>query len=286
MLPPGEVLQVDGRAVHMIRAGMGAPTVVFEAGAGQLALSWQAVQTGVAEFTSTIAWDRPGYGWSGAPRAGLDLDGVVQVLHGMLGEAGAKPPHVMVGHSLGALYVRRFIELHPDEVAGVVLVDPTHEHQLAGAPLGMRLAFPVAMRLQGWLPGLVARSAGPRFRATARASFPALSDEDIADLVARHLAPETLRLQFAENREVLREAKRLRLAPGALGDLPLIILGAGRVPGGPRFARHRAEVQLPQLAALSTRGRVHVVADSGHGIPLERPQAVVDAVAEVVRQGC
>ncbi len=284
MRAPGELLTVEGRTVHVIRAGEGSPAVVFEAGAGQLAYSWRRVQRDVAEFTSTLAWDRPGYGWSAAPAGPLDIDSVCDTLLTTLGAAALPAPYVLVGHSLAGYYVRRFIAMHPEKVAGAVLVDPSHERQLEPLPRAMRAAARAAMWIQGKSPGLVRRIAAKRYRTAAGSSFPELSSAELDELVAIHLRSETLRLQFAELKTATAQARDLPTAPGAMGDLPLIVLGAGRLPGGENFRRHREEVQLPHLAALSTRGRLRIVADSGHGIPQDSPAAVVEAVREVVEQ--
>jgi hypothetical protein len=75
------------------------------------------------------------------------------------------------------------------------------------------------------------------------------------------------------------------------GDLPLIVLSAGKVERVPGLSQTDldawqrvwlTELQ-PDLATLSTRGRQIVVEDSTHMIPVLRPDVVADAIDELVR---
>src|SRR5258708_12654161 len=113
----GELLTVEGRTVHVIRAGEGSPAVVFEAGAGQLAYSWRRVQRDVAEFTSTLAWDLPGYGWSAAPAGPLDIDSVCDTLLATLAVPRHPAPYVLVRHPRAVPFVRHCPPPHPPNIA-------------------------------------------------------------------------------------------------------------------------------------------------------------------------
>src|SRR5215467_11476206 len=127
MLPNTQMMRLqDGRQVEFARMGTGGPAVVLEAGGGLRMTTWKKVFPEIAAFTTVIAYNRAGFGRSGpaeAPRNGLTI---VRELRTFLHDLGVRPPHVLVGHSLGGLYTQLFVRLHPDEVAGLVLVDPTH----------------------------------------------------------------------------------------------------------------------------------------------------------------
>ena len=88
----------------------------------------------VAEFTTSVLYDRLGLGWSDAanlPRSGTQ---VTDDLRELLRAAAVPGPHVLVGHSLGGLHARLHAKRFPEEVAGLVLLDPTHEDILSYLP--------------------------------------------------------------------------------------------------------------------------------------------------------
>jgi len=108
------------------RAGEGTVAVIFESGLGNGMDSWARVIEPISTFATTFTYDRPGYGRSrraiGSSRTGLDN---VEDLRVLLASVNLSPPYVLVGHSLGGLYMQLFARLHPDEVAGLVLIDST-----------------------------------------------------------------------------------------------------------------------------------------------------------------
>jgi pimeloyl-ACP methyl ester carboxylesterase len=104
--------------------GRGSPTVVLEIGLGGPLEEWDMVQQEVARFTKVIAYDRVG---AVDTKDTLTGEEVVRELHAALEKSGIKPPYVLAGQSLGGVYNRLFASLYPDEIAGMVLLDPTQE---------------------------------------------------------------------------------------------------------------------------------------------------------------
>lgn len=101
------------------------PVVVFEAGAGEGRDTWSRVAPEIAKDAAVFAYTRGSLHGSERETSGADGAAVVHRLRARLKELGLKPPYVLVGHSLGGLYMQLFAKLHPEEVAGVVLVDST-----------------------------------------------------------------------------------------------------------------------------------------------------------------
>jgi pimeloyl-ACP methyl ester carboxylesterase len=114
----------NGASLFLLERGHGAPTVIFESGIGATNLNWRHIQETVAEFTATAAYDRCGLGWSSDCRTPRTPSNIAIELHEMLQHAQVKAPYILVGHSFGGLVMRRFALLFPEEVSGVVLVDP------------------------------------------------------------------------------------------------------------------------------------------------------------------
>lgn len=120
------VVQVDGHAVEVATAGSGSRTVVFESGLGSDWTSWDMVAGEVSLGARVFAYSRPGYGRSDPSTTPRDAAHIVEELRALLAAQGYAPPYVLVGHSFGGTYMELFAKAHPEEVAGLVLVEPRH----------------------------------------------------------------------------------------------------------------------------------------------------------------
>jgi pimeloyl-ACP methyl ester carboxylesterase len=120
------IAQVSRHAVEIVDVGEGEATVVFEAGWGNDWTPWDSVAAEVAVHTRVFAYSRPGYGrseWYEQPR---DVTHIVDNLREILVAQSVAPPYVLVGHSFGGAYMELYAKAHPEEVAGLVLIDPRH----------------------------------------------------------------------------------------------------------------------------------------------------------------
>jgi pimeloyl-ACP methyl ester carboxylesterase len=112
------------RKLYFFERGTGEPVVLFESGIGATHLNWRYIQEAIADFTSTVSYDRGGIGWSTACRSPRTPSNIAPEFREALRRAGIEPPYILVGHSFGGLVMRRFALLYPDDVAAVILVDP------------------------------------------------------------------------------------------------------------------------------------------------------------------
>ena len=135
---------VDGRQVEILAGGTPGRlgTLVFENGLRETIDTWSGVLKTVAPQARVFAYNRPGYGHSDDTPQPRDGATIVEDLRKMLKDSGMAPPYVLVGHSLGGLYMQAFARSHPDEVAGVVLVDAVYPGVIKRAE-----DFPFATRL-------------------------------------------------------------------------------------------------------------------------------------------
>jgi pimeloyl-ACP methyl ester carboxylesterase len=113
-----------GSRLYARLKGSGGPTVVFESGIAASSLNWSHIQDQIAQSTQTVSYDRCGLGWSSMSQLPRTPASVAAELHSMLKTARIEPPYILAGHSFGGLVMRRFALSYPDEVAGLVLVDP------------------------------------------------------------------------------------------------------------------------------------------------------------------
>jgi pimeloyl-ACP methyl ester carboxylesterase len=120
-------VDVGGHGLQLLVGGHGSPAVIFEGGFGVGIASWSMLQRDVAEFAQTVSYDRAGIGQSDLGPKPRSAKQIATELHAALQKAGVKPPYVMVGHSLGGIFVRVFADMYPREVVGMVLIDPSQE---------------------------------------------------------------------------------------------------------------------------------------------------------------
>ena len=117
---------IGGQPLHMEKRGARGPTIVFESGLGADSSAWREVVGPISEFAQTVVYDRAGLGKSqplAAPGQPITARGVADRLDALLAKGGMHPPFILVGHSLGGLYVQMFARLHPDEVVGMALLE-------------------------------------------------------------------------------------------------------------------------------------------------------------------
>ncbi|MBL8179089.1 MAG: alpha/beta fold hydrolase [Bryobacterales bacterium] len=282
---PRRLVSVSGGVrLNLHCTGQGAPTVVLESGWGDSLDAWSKVQPEISAFARVCSYDRAGYGYSDPapePRTGGRM---VAELRAALGQAGEKPPFVLVGHSFGGFLVRIFHGRHPDEVAGLVLIDSVQEDQYRLLPEGWRQLLAAMrqrnQRLAFWAPITVGLG---MMRLKLR------MEGYRAPGVLLQVKYLQARASELESIEVSAEEAR---ASGSLGDKPLIVLTAGNpVDAALRTALSEADQRAFQrtwrdlqmrLTRQSRQGRQIVAAGAGHDIAGERPEDVVNAVWQLV----
>lgn len=121
-----QVEERSGKRIAFVRQGVGSPSVVFESGFEGGMETWAGIIDSVALYTSVYAYDRAGYGRSNLKDPPHSIKEVAQQLHTNLIAREIPPPYVLVGQSGGALFANMFARLYPDEVKGVLMIDPTH----------------------------------------------------------------------------------------------------------------------------------------------------------------
>lgn len=256
----GRYVEVGGRRLCLEQRGEAGPVVVIEVGLGYKPgtehQGWFPMRDSLAERTRVCLYDRAGYGRSDAFSAPPTISDYAADLHALLHAAHLPPPYVLVGGSIGGLIVLMFGHLYPNEVKGVVMVDAAHPEQWDR----MAALLP---------PDMLAEDESVR----------AFYEDDIVAVVDPSRNDEGMDLP----------ASIPQLRTAMLGDLPLVVLTAGRNEWDKGFSEAVATgierewlVMQKELATLSTRGVQRVVVDSGHCMHDERPDEVIAAVNELL----
>jgi len=297
-IKPGQLVDIGGRRINMHCAGTGGPTVVLMAGLFSWSVVWYKVQPVIAQETRVCAFDRAAYGFSDPASQPQIISEVVEDLHNALHAGSIPGPYVLVGHSLGGLEARVYAERWPDDLVGMILVDT--------APAGEGLIdenqpdFDEAEGRESYAAHML-HCAFLAAHKPFEPSSPELKDCSAelpkdTPVAFRKIAPRFFTADYFADKVSLMSGLYTHRYDSAdhhrLGAMPLVVLSiehpwwnhAG-APARERLDRSYGKIWNAlhaDLARLSSRGVHRVIKESGHEIQLDKPQAVIDAVNEVL----
>ncbi len=232
-------------AIHCSGKATKSPTVILIPGGGRTAQDWEKVQPAVAQFARVCSYDPANFGTSDkAAATPQPMEEAIDDLQSLLKEAGEKKPFILVGHSLGGIYVRRFVAKYPGQTAGLVFVDSAHEEQ------SLRMS---ELDPQGPLDDVLARIGfyiKPGERLQWRTTLPLI--------VLGRGKPTPRRARNGSDSQTNRMTEEQFVA-------------------WDRIWRENQQ----DLAHRSTRGEFRLAEQSGHFIQLEQPEMVIQAIRDV-----
>jgi pimeloyl-ACP methyl ester carboxylesterase len=228
---------------HVVRLeGQGSRTVIFEAGLGDTMDVWKDVQPRIAAgCTRTLSYNRAGYVGSDAAVGPRDSATIVAELRAELKRRNIDPPYVLVGHSLGGLYMQYFARNYPKEVAGLLLVDSTHWHQGMAVDASANTPYAGRTAVTLFMPWIMRRE---------------ISDSSAA-------------------------GQQVHASPSAQSFPTIVLSSTrGPLSETPAARALLADMQDEIAADFPGANHVRV-ADSGHYIQRDHPEVVVDAARQL-----
>ena len=295
---PGRSIDIgQGRRLYLFEKGSGGPAVLFEAGIAATNLNWCHIQEIVSSFTCTASYDRGGLGWSSPCLTARTPGNIAAELHVLLQFAGIKPPYILVGHSFGGLVMRRYALLYPEDVAGVVLVDPMRLEEWP--PLdpakqstldrGIRLsraAIPLARfglarlavtsllcrsgRLSTWLAG--AAGDGGRHVLGRITNEVGKMPRKVWPVVAAHWSRPSYYAGMCSHVEAVPDTVREMQDADPIRGIPVLLLTPGK--SSPLSEQH--------LRCIGDNVQQVIAHASAHWIHLDEPDLVIDSIREMV----
>ena len=281
--PPGTLVEVNGKFSHLQCSGEGSPTIILEAGLDNAGSQvWETIRPALDQLSRVCAYDRAGIMWSDRRERPRDAEKIVEELHDLLAVAAEPPPYVMVGHSLGGPLIRVFAHRFRDEVVGLIFVDSSHPEQNERLPPEFLAAREVPLSL---LRGITAFGI---MRLNSPAPSSALPEE-VGQATIGYL-PQSME-GVTDEMEAMDSIFEQAQHTGPFGDLPTVVLTAGKLPdqlppwidedNAVKMQRVWAELQ-DELVELSTNTDHRVIADASHYIHWDDPEAAIAAVRDVV----
>ena len=302
--PPGRLIESRRGRLHLVDSGEGYPAVILEAGIAASCLNWTSLRAELAQFTRVCTYDRASLGWSEAAGSARTISEVVSDLHALLAAAQIPPPFLLAGHSFGGLVVRYYAVRYPDQVAGLVLVDPlpANEWRHPSGAQWKTLRRGVRLSRRG---ALLARFGVVRFALTlltagarripqmvARMASSGTGESAISRLVreVRKMPPETwpiVRAHWCQPKCFLGMASYLESLPASSQEAATMSELPASIPVTILSAASATPAQLAERDAI--RGRSHsgkhiIAPAAGHWVHLDEPDLVAQAIREMVEQ--
>ncbi len=286
---PGRLVEVDGSRLHVFCIGEGSPTVLLESAFPGTSADWPWVQPGVSETTRVCAYDRAGMGWSESGPLPRDAHRIATELHSLLDRADIPAPYVLVGHSLGGLFIQMYAASYPVDVAGLVLVDATHPDVQTRLPPELAAGFSPGEQMLTLLPILAAIGVTRSGLVPVFPVDPDLPAPQRTQVKKLNASTRAMAAIADELRSIPSSAEQVR-AVGSLGNRPLAVLTAedtfSQAEGELKVRANRAWKEMQnELAGLSTNTTQWQVEGATHESLVYRKQdatVTIDTIRQVV----
>lgn len=290
------VMVAQGRKINLRCFGNGPQTVMLEAGSHADSTTWFRVQPLLAASTKVCSYDRAGYGFSDVGLLPRNLEADVSDLHDLVHNAHLETPLVLVGHSLGSNIVRRYAQLYPADVGGLVLIDPPAQDIASFAPKWAKMEtatnaqrFDFIRQCEIGAEKHVLASPPPELKDCVAGSNPLASDKVNAVVASYKIKPAFWRTLLSELQDNVLVFGQPVSSDEKHGSLPLIVLTATQTyADAPHDVRKYLEAARDQtqatIVATSTRGERHVVDNASHDIQMDQPEVVAKTVTEVLQE--
>jgi pimeloyl-ACP methyl ester carboxylesterase len=279
---PGRLIDVGGHRLHIWCIGEGSPTILMLSGGGTPSVSSYDLQTRLSKTSRVCNYDRAGLGWSDPPTQRMGLSQIGADLETLLTRSGEKGPYILVPESFGGMIALNMAARTPDQVAGIVAVDPTEPD------LWYRVSGPTRESFRrsdflwqvGWRVGVIRLL----FDSQAPLWFGNMPPDlrgHFRAIWSRPMASFTNEWIDVYEQTPLHELPKA--APGLFGNKPLIVISHGQKD---EWFGKEFEQGWPQAQAvwtkLSMRSEQVIASNNGHAIAQENPELVTDAVVKLV----
>ena len=241
-----ELVDIGERSLATWCTGAGSPAVVLETGLGAPASDWEPIQDAISSITRVCRYDRANCGASDPAETPRDAEAMAGDLHSLVAALSLETPLVLVGHSFGAPICLTYAARWPDEVAALVLLDPTHPDQFT--TFGPMMPDFLGAMKEFWTTGW-------------------RTPEGTAERIDFHSS-------FATVKDIV-----------SLGDIRMMVLTSGTWRPFGSEEPHELWVRMHQdYVGLSGNSEQRVLPEADHFLQRSAPDAVIEAITDVVNE--
>jgi pimeloyl-ACP methyl ester carboxylesterase len=250
-----KMIDVGGRSLHCCVYGKGSPTVALVSGFGAPQAYWNPVIPDLAAQTTVLTYDRAGIGKSEIGELPTHGKQAATDLHTLLNKLNLPKPYIIIGHSYGGSVVRLFASMYPDDIGGIILEDSQHEGILEAQ----------------------------------RKILKGKDLEQLEEMVSRFATPDNPKTEGDYRFITMEQMKNSKPLP----QVPFVVLTAGdRSKNMPPIFSDEANKKLEELGielqkklvAMIPGGKHIIVDDVGHNMHLEKPEALITPVIEMIKE--
>ena len=250
-----KMIDVGGRSLHSCVYGKSSPTVVLVSGFGAPQAYWNPVVPDLAAQTTVLTYDRAGIGKSEIGELPTHGKQAATDLHTLLNKLNLPKPYIVIGHSYGGSVVRLFASMYPDDIGGIILEDSSHEAILE----------------------------------EQRKILKGKDLELLEEMVSKFPTPDNPKTEGDYRYITMEQVKNSKSLP----QVPFVVLTAGdRSKGMPPIFSDEANKKMAELGiemqkklVVMIPGGKHIIVDDvGHNMHLEKPEALITPVIEMIKE--
>lgn len=284
--PQNEFCEIGGVRTHFVKKGEGGPTVVFQSGLGGDYKIWEQIQDSVSKHTTTISYDRAGLMWSEDGKQTKTLGSITSELEQLLEKTNCPKPYIVVGHSLAGITLRPFVHDHQQDILAVIFADVSHPLQIKNSSEELKKYLVVPSK---WLVSVLMETGIARLYFSYK---PFMTDLPLKHWMNKHVRDyfyksyQTFLQEAVDDDPMFEQAEVIT----SFGNIPLTVITGG-YPNGADFLAEKSlateyltlhRQQQKDLLRLSSHSKQVIAHHSGHYVPLQDPEVVIDAVLEYV----
>ena len=282
----GKFIDIGGHKLHYVLKGEGNQTIIFESGLDYGGhIIWRNIQEKLSISCTTLSYDRAGILRSQRGENPKTCEFMAEELHSMLEALKLPKPYILVGHSLAGLIYRCYIDKHSSDVAGVILLDPTHPESFENFPKKIRdMSTKTPPK---WLVKILT-SLGI-LRVSFKMLFKnfynnALKSEEENYQEAHDMFHHSIDAYFEEQKNLTLDCQESKGI--SFGTVPVTVLGATTIPIDKPDYHEMMEVmkRCHEETVSHCKDSKLILVDSGHAIQVEKPEVLVEAVREMVEE--